>query len=178
MDLGWFYNLGNVLEPFQYDSPQSGDELKKKSHRKISFFSCRKCILKKYFFLIFWGSKKVKNFENPLRIFKKVDLFRKKSNNYSAYINIGGGAASMGRGIFKDTVKVGLITPLDIEYMELDAFEKSVAYHFIKTDEDYDQIPIINITKIWGFCCVVRHQELMNLSIFIRYSIRGLKMLN
>ena len=54
----------------------------------------------------------------------------------------------MGKGIFKDTVKVGLITPLDIEYMELNEFEESIGYHFIKKDESRNQIPIINIKSI------------------------------
>jgi len=81
-------------------------------------------------------------------IFKKVDLFRKESNNYSAYVNIGGGAASMGKGIFKDTAKVGLITPLDIEYMDLEGFKESIGYQFIVPSENYNQIPIINIKNI------------------------------
>ena len=81
-------------------------------------------------------------------ILKKVDLFREKSSNYSAYINIGGGASSMGKGVFKDTTKVGLITPLDIEYMDLEEFRESIAYHFIVPSEDYNQVPIINIKNI------------------------------
>ena len=54
----------------------------------------------------------------------------------------------MGRGVFKDTAKVGLITPLDIEYMELNEFKESIGYHFIKSDQSRDQIPIINIKNI------------------------------
>jgi len=81
-------------------------------------------------------------------ISNKIKLFQKRSDNYSAYINIGGGAASMGRGVFKDTVKVGLISSLDLEYMDLDAFKESIAYHFINADENYNGVPIINIKNI------------------------------
>jgi len=94
-------------------------------------------------------------------ISEKVKLFRKQSNNYSAYINIGGGAASMGAGIDKDTMKVGLINPVDLEYMELmsvdidtldsdnfKTFKKSIAYTFIHPDGNHDPIPIINIKNI------------------------------
>ena len=49
----------------------------------------------------------------------------------------------MGKGIFKDTTKVGLITPLDIDYMDLDGFEESIAHHFIVPSGNYNQIPII-----------------------------------
>ena len=78
----------------------------------------------------------------------KINLFREKSNNYSTYVNIGGGAASMGKGTAKDTMKVGLITPLDLEYMELNAFKTSIAYSFIKPGESYNEVPIINIKNI------------------------------
>ena len=82
-------------------------------------------------------------------ILAKIDLLREKSRNYSAYINIGGGSASMGKGIFKDTAQVGLLTPLDIEYMDLSGFEESIAYEFIKPESDmYKQVPIINIKNI------------------------------
>ena len=81
-------------------------------------------------------------------ISKKVSFFREKSHDYSAYVNIGGGAASMGKGIFKDTVKVGLITPLDIEYMDLNDFKGSIAYEFIKPIKKFNQVPIINIKNI------------------------------
>ena len=54
----------------------------------------------------------------------------------------------MGKGVFKDTVKVGLITPLDIEYMDLNKFKGSIAHEFIKPEEKYNQVPIINIKNI------------------------------
>ena len=38
---------GSVLKPLQNDSPQQGDELLKKSHRKTLFFSGRKYFQKK-----------------------------------------------------------------------------------------------------------------------------------
>jgi len=81
-------------------------------------------------------------------IAKKIDLFRNKSNDYAAYINIGGGAASMGKGVFKDTVKAGLITSLDAEYMNLYGFKESIGYQFIKPEKEYSQVPIINIKNI------------------------------
>ena len=81
-------------------------------------------------------------------IAKKINLFQNISNDYSAYVNIGGGAASMGKGIFKDTVKAGLITPLDAEYMDLYGFKESIGYQFIKPEKGYNQLPIINIKNI------------------------------
>ena len=81
-------------------------------------------------------------------IAKKIDLLRNKSNDYAAYINIGGGAASMGKGVFKDTVKAGLITSLDTEYMDLYGFKESIGYQFIKPEKEYSQVPIINIKNI------------------------------
>ena len=82
-------------------------------------------------------------------ISEKNNLLRQKSYNYSAYVNIGGGSASMGKSIFKDTAKVGLVTPLDVKYMDLSGFEESIAYEFIKPKSDtYEQVPIINIKNI------------------------------
>ena len=60
--------------------------------------------------------------ENTLseNIEKKLELFNIKENNYSLYVNIGGGAASLGGyiigvGDHKDTLNVGLITITDAE---------------------------------------------------------------
>ena len=54
----------------------------------------------------------------------------------------------MGAGIVKDTMRVGLITALDLEYMDLGPFEESIAYNFIGPIEGSKQIPIINIKSI------------------------------
>ena len=46
---------------------------------------------------------------------KKLSIFEQQSNNYSMYVNIGGGVSSLGMGDDKDTLKVGLVNLLDID---------------------------------------------------------------
>ena len=54
------YTVGNTLKPLPIDSPESGDELTKKSHRKLFIFSSRKMISKKKFRdFIFWRKKMI-----------------------------------------------------------------------------------------------------------------------
>ena len=43
-------------------------------------------------------------------ISQKINFFDSKSSNYSMYVNIGGGASSLGNGLDKDSLHVGLIT--------------------------------------------------------------------
>ena len=77
----------------------------------------------------------------------KLDLFKKMSNNYSIYVNIGGGASSLGPGNDKDTLQVGLINMLDIEDLEFDGFEESIAHNFL-TEESIPMLNIKNIIKL------------------------------
>ena len=77
----------------------------------------------------------------------KLDLFKKMSTNYSLYVNIGGGASSLGPGIDKDTLQVGLINMLDIEDLEFDGFEESIAHNFL-TEESIPMLNIKNIIKL------------------------------
>lgn len=85
---------------------------------------------------------------------KKLSIFEQQSNNYSMYVNVGGGVSSLGMGEDKDTLKVGLINLLDIDDMELNEFKKSVAYQFLnpKNSDDYqNSIPMLNIKRITEF---------------------------
>ena len=77
----------------------------------------------------------------------KLDLFKKMSTNYSLYVNIGGGASSLGPGNDKDTLQVGLINMLDIEDLEFDGFEESIAHNFL-TEESIPMLNIKNIIKL------------------------------
>ncbi len=87
-------------------------------------------------------------------ILKKVKLY-KKLDNYSAFINIGGNASSLGPGKGKNFIKGGIINPmLKNDYSEIyfnddnlelffKDFEKSISYKFLDND-----IPLINIKNI------------------------------
>ncbi len=87
-------------------------------------------------------------------ILKKVKLY-KKLDNYSAFINIGGNASSLGPGKGKSFIKGGIINPmLKNDYSEIyfnddnlelffKDFEKSISYKFLDND-----IPLINIKNI------------------------------
>ena len=86
----------------------------------------------------------------------KLNIFRESSKNYSMYINIGGGASSLGSGDDKDTLQVGLINLLDIQDFKFDGFENSIAYNFLKPnnkeksekDSIVSPIPMLNIKNI------------------------------
>ena len=91
--------------------------------------------------------------ENTLskNIEKKIELFEIEENNYSLYVNIGGGAASLGgymlgKGDHKDTLKVGLITITDAEEWESEGFRESIAYKFLFNE--IESIPMLNIKNI------------------------------
>ena len=76
---------------------------------------------------------------------KKLSIYKDyyKLSDYSVFVNIGGGSASLGYGIEKDTMKVGIISPLDIEYIEWENFKHTIAHTFLSSD-----IPMINIKNI------------------------------
>ena len=87
-------------------------------------------------------------------ISKKINLFN-EIMNYSAFINIGGNASSLGPGKGKGYIKGGIINPIlkddsseiyfDNENSELfyKDFKKSISYHFLDKN-----IPVINIKNI------------------------------
>ena len=87
-------------------------------------------------------------------ISKKINLFD-EIMNYSAFINIGGNASSLGPGKGKGSIKGGIINPIlkddsseiyfDNENSELfyKDFKKSISYHFLDKN-----IPVINIKNI------------------------------
>jgi len=79
---------------------------------------------------------------------RKIEIYKShhKIDDYSLYVNIGGGSASLGYGEQKDTMKVGLVSPLDIEFNESDEFKNSIAYKFLK--EGISMINIKNINKL------------------------------
>ena len=85
---------------------------------------------------------------------KKINLFG-NMNDYDAFINIGGGASSLGKGLGKMYLKGGIISPLskdDIQEIYYDSdngdkyhedFKESIAYKFLN-----DDISVINIKNI------------------------------
>ena len=87
-------------------------------------------------------------------ISKKINLFD-EIMNYSAFINIGGNASSLGPGKGKSYIKGGIINPIlkddsseiyfDNENSELfyKDFKKSISYYFLDKN-----IPVINIKNI------------------------------
>ncbi len=76
---------------------------------------------------------------------RKIEIYNShlKINDYNLYVNIGGGSASLGYGEQKDTMDVGLISPLDIEFYQSEEFKKSIAYEFLKKG-----VPMLNIKNI------------------------------
>ena len=78
---------------------------------------------------------------------KKMNIFKNRSSNYSMYVNIGGGASSLGNGLDKDTLQAGLINVLDIQDSKFDGFQASIAYKFLK-EESIPMLNIKNITKL------------------------------
>ena len=80
-------------------------------------------------------------------ISKKINFFDSKSSNYSMYVNIGGGASSLGNGLDKDSLQVGLINFLDIQDISLNEFKNSISYNFL-TEKSIPMLNIKNIIKL------------------------------
>ena len=80
-------------------------------------------------------------------ISKKINFFDSKSSNYSMYVNIGGGASSLGNGLDKDSLQVGLINFLDIQDISLNEFKNSIYYNFL-TEKSIPMLNIKNIIKL------------------------------
>ena len=78
----------------------------------------------------------------------KLSIFNSYSQNYSLYVNIGGGSSSLGGGAEKDTLKVGLLSYLDVEDVNSEDFKKSIAYNFLNPNTNTYSIPMINIKNI------------------------------
>lgn len=91
-------------------------------------------------------------FVNELNLLDNIEikstLFKQTSSNYSMYVNIGGGASSLGSGNDKDTLQVGLINLLDIQDLKFDGFENSIAYDFLNSENEGEAIPMLNIKNI------------------------------
>ena len=79
---------------------------------------------------------------------RKMNIYTKYHNldKYDLFVNIGGGAASLGYGLEKDSLQVGIVSPLDIEYIESESFKNSLSYAFL--DSDISMINIKNINKL------------------------------
>ena len=95
--------------------------------------------------------------ENSLKenIDYKMDLYTSKLpiENYSAFINIGGGASSIGYGAGKDSMKVGVLFPIEIDDLIKDNkyFSSSSAYSFMDAGVAFINIKNINLlAKDWG----------------------------
>lgn len=80
-------------------------------------------------------------------ISKKINFFDSKSSNYSMYVNIGGSASSLGNGLDKDSLQVGLINFLDIQDISLNEFKNSISYNFL-TEKSIPMLNIKNIIKL------------------------------
>ena len=80
-------------------------------------------------------------------ISQKINFFDSKSSNYSMYVNIGGSASSLGNGLDKDSVQVGLINFLDIQDISLNEFKNSISYNFL-TEKSIPMLNIKNIIKL------------------------------
>ena len=76
---------------------------------------------------------------------RKIEIFKKNNQefNYKAYVNIGGGAASVGYGDGKDSLKAGIIYPIEKNIIKYDGFNNSIAKYFLDKG-----IPFINIKNI------------------------------
>ena len=65
-------------------------------------------------------------------VIKRLDVYKKYSDidKYSLYVNIGGGSASVGAGNVQDSLSVGVISPIDLEYINNEGFQNTVSYSF------------------------------------------------
>ena len=83
----------------------------------------------------------VKNIKRKIQIYKnKNDEF-----NYKAFVNIGGGATSLGYGNEKDNIKVGVIYPIEKKQIDYDGFDGSIAKYFLDNDVTFINIKSINL---------------------------------
>mgnify|MGYP001219254672 FL=1 len=94
------------------------------------------------------GSKNIElvNKENlQANVSKKISIFDSKNtiSNYKAFINIGGGAASIGSGYGKNSLKAGIISPLEKNKIDYEGFSTSIAKYFLDKG-----VPFINIKNI------------------------------
>ena len=85
----------------------------------------------------------------------KMNMYKRKLpiENYSAFINIGGGSSSIGYGAAKDSMKVGVLFPIEIDDIIEDNkyFSSSLAYNFMNKGVTFINIKNINILgKDWG----------------------------
>ena len=57
-------------------------------------------------------------------------------DQYNAYVNIGGGASSIGFGAAKDSMNVGVVFPIEVDDIveENNGFSGSIAYNFLQND--------------------------------------------
>jgi len=79
---------------------------------------------------------------------KKMEIYKKyyNLNDYSLFINIGGGSASLGYGIEQDSLNVGIVSPLDLEFITSESFKNTISHIFL--DSDISMINIKNINKL------------------------------
>jgi len=95
--------------------------------------------------------------ENSLKenIDSKMNMYERKLpiENYSAFINIGGGSSSIGFGSAKDSMKVGVLFPIEIDDIidNNKFFNPSLAYNFMNRGVAFINIKSINVLgKDWG----------------------------
>jgi len=80
-----------------------------------------------------------KNINDRINSYEKIY----KTNEYKAYINVGGGASSLGFGEGKDTMSAGIIYPIEKDDIQHNGFNNSVSKYFLDND-----ITLINIKNI------------------------------
>jgi len=77
---------------------------------------------------------------------RKIQIYENNNiSNYKAFINIGGGSASLGYGLGKDNIKVGVIYPIEKKQINYDGFENSMAKYFLDNDVTFVNIKSINL---------------------------------
>jgi len=77
---------------------------------------------------------------------RKIQIYKdNNTSNYKAFINIGGGSASLGYGLGKDDIKVGVIYPIEKKQIDYDGFENSMAKYFLDNDVTFVNIKSINL---------------------------------
>ena len=77
---------------------------------------------------------------------KKIQIYENNNvSNYKAFVNIGGGSASLGYGLGKDQIKVGVIYPIEKKQIDYDGFESSIAKYFLDNDVTFINIKSINL---------------------------------